>query len=210
VSFEGFPVAALDFYDDLEVDNTKSFWEAHKHVYAEAVLAPMKALTAALEPEFGTAKIFRPYRDVRFAKDKTPYKTHQGAFVAVAPETGFYVEVSPRGVRTGGGCYWFNPGRLAAFRAAIVHDQYGAELERLLEATRSSGYETGGERLKTAPRGFDKDHPRIELLRHKSLTIGRMIGFEPVIHTPDLLDLVRADWQAIRPVVDWIQRHANA
>ena len=209
MSFEGFPVAALDFYDDLEVDNTKSFWDAHKDVYNASVKAPMVALTDALAQEFGTAKVFRPYRDVRFAKDKTPYKTHQGAFVAVAPETGFYVELSPRGVRTGGGCYWFNPGRLAAFRAAVVHDQYGAELERLLADTEGAGYTTAGERLKTAPRGFDKEHPRIELLRHKSLILGRMIGFEPVIHTPELLDLVRDDWRAIRPVVDWIHRNAN-
>ena len=71
MTFEGFPVAAFDFYDDLEVDNTKSFWEARKAVYSEAVRAPMTALTAALEPEFGKAKIFRPYRDVRFAKDKS-------------------------------------------------------------------------------------------------------------------------------------------
>ena len=98
--FTGFPVAALDFYDDLEVDNTKSFWEKHKEVYAEAVKAPMTALCAALAPEFApdgqSAKVFRPYRDVRFAKDKTPYKTHQGAFVAVGPATGYYVELSAR------------------------------------------------------------------------------------------------------------------
>ena len=68
MSFTGFPVAALDFYDDLEMDNTKSFWESHKHVWKESVEAPTKALMAALEPEFGTAKVFRPYRDVRFAK----------------------------------------------------------------------------------------------------------------------------------------------
>ena len=101
MEFQGFPVAALDFYDDLEVDNTKSFWEAHKHVYAESVRAPMTALCASLEPEFGKAKIFRPYRDVRFAKDKTPYKTHQGAYVGVGPATGWYVEISPRGLRAG-------------------------------------------------------------------------------------------------------------
>ena len=103
--FAGFPVAALDFFDDLEVDNTKSFWEAHKQVHAESVKAPMTALTAALADEFGPAKVFRPYRDVRFAKDKTPYKTHQGAFVAAGPSTGWYVEVSARGVRTGAGFY---------------------------------------------------------------------------------------------------------
>jgi len=210
MGFEGFPTAALDFYDDLEVDNTRSFWEAHKTVYQEAVLAPMKELTAALEAEFGKAKIFRPYRDVRFAKDKTPYKTHQGAFVAAASRTGFYVEVSPRGVRTGGGCYSFEPERLAAFRAAIVHDTYGAELERLLAEVERDGYDIGGERLKTAPRGFDKDHPRIDLLRYKTLSVGHSLGFEPVIHTADLLDLVRDDWRAARPVVDWISRNANA
>ena len=71
MSFTGFPVAALDFYDDLEVDNTKSFWAAHKHVYLEAVRAPMTALVAELEAEFGPAKVFRPYRDVRFARATT-------------------------------------------------------------------------------------------------------------------------------------------
>ena len=103
MSFTGFPVSALDFYDDLEVENTKSFWESHRTTYDEAVRAPMVALVAALEPEFGSAKVFRPYRDVRFAKDKTPYETHQGAFVQAAPSTGWYVEVSARGTRVGAG-----------------------------------------------------------------------------------------------------------
>ena len=203
MSFEGFPVAALDFYDDLEVDNTKSFWEAHKQVYTESVLAPFKALTAALEPEFGTAKIFRPYRDVRFAKDKTPYKTHQGAFVGVAEATGYYVELSPRGVRLGGGFYHAPTDRLAAFRAAIVHDRFGPELERLLAEVEKDGFDIGGETLKTTPRGFDADHPRIGLLRHKSLTVGRSLGFEPVIHTAELADVVRDDWRRMRPLVEW-------
>jgi uncharacterized protein (TIGR02453 family) len=210
VSFTGFPVAALDFYDDLEVDNTKSFWEAHKHVYAESVRAPMVALTDALAPEFGTAKVFRPYRDVRFAKDKTPYKTHQGAFVAVGEATGYYVQVSPQGVRTGAGFYDAPSGRLAAFRAAVVHDHYGAELEKILAGIVAAGFEVGGDRLKTSPRGFDKDHPRIELLRHRSLTVGRSLGFEPVIHTPELLDVVRDDWRTLRPLVDWCARHLVA
>src|SRR6476661_3228434 len=155
--FTGFPVAALDFYDDLEVDNTRSFWEAHKHVYAEAVRAPMTALTDALAPEFGTAKIFRPYRDVRFAKDKTPYKAHQGAFVAVGEATGWYVEVSPRGVRTGAGFYESSGPRLAAYRAAAAHERFGPELEGILAALEQEGFEVGGDRLKTTPRGYDAD-----------------------------------------------------
>jgi uncharacterized protein (TIGR02453 family) len=208
--FTGFPEAALDFYDDLEMDNTKTFWEAHRDVYASAVAAPMKALTAALADEFGDAKIYRPYRDVRFAKDKTPYKTHQGAFVAKGPSTGYYVQVGAPGVRVGVGYYEASGPRLASIREAIVEQRRGAELEDILATMTSAGWELGGDRLKTAPRGYDADHPRIELLRHKSMTLGKAYGFEPIIHTPELVDQVRADWRAATPFVEWVQRHARA
>ena len=204
MSFTGFPVAALDFYDDLEMDNTKSYWEAHKAVYAEAVKAPMVALTEALAPEFGTAKIFRPYRDVRFAKDKTPYKTHQGAYVAVAPATGWYVEVSAPGVRVGAGFYHAESADLARIRDGIADERTGTELAKLLRSLKRKGFELGGETLKTTPRGYDADHPRIDLLRHKSMTLGKSYGFEPVIHTAELLDLVRRDWRSLRSFVDWV------
>lgn len=207
--FTGFPVAALDFYDDLEMDNTKSFWTAHKEVYETAVKAPMAALVAALEPEFGTAKIFRPYRDVRFAKDKTPYKTHQGAYVAAGPATGWYVQVAAPGVRVGGGFYDASSERLAGIRAAIDDERTGAALVRILDALVADGWTLGGETLKTSPRGYDADHPRIDLLRHKSMTLGRDYGFEKVIHTPQLLDRVREDWRALTPFVEWVQDHAG-
>ncbi len=202
--FAGFPVAALDFYDDLEVDNTKSFWEAHKATYDEAVRAPMAALCAALEPEFGEAKVFRPYRDVRFAKDKTPYKTHQGGFVQAGPATGWYVQVAATGVRVSVGYYHAEKDPLAAIRAGIDDDLTGAQLLRIVNKLRKGGWEQGGETLKTTPRGFDADHPRIDLLRHKSLTFSKDYGFDEVIHTPALLDRVRADWRAGRPLVEWV------
>lgn len=188
------------------MDNTKSFWEAHKDVYRDSVQSPMKALTDELAPEFGTVKIFRPYRDVRFARDKTPYKTHQGAFAGVAPSTGWYVELSPRGVRTGAGFYDAEAPRLAAFRNAIVEEKTGTQLKRILAKIERSGFEISGDRLKTSPRGYDKEHPRIELLRHRSLFAGRLIGFEPVIHTPEVADLIRQDWRALKPLVDWLAR----
>src|SRR5680860_542984 len=130
--FTGFPEAALDFYDDLEMDNTKSYWAEHKQTYESAVRTPMAALVQALEEEFGTAKIFRPYRDVRFAKDKTPYKTHQGAFVARGPATGWYVQVGAPGVRVGVGFYEASSPRLARIRDAIAEGRRGKELERIL------------------------------------------------------------------------------
>jgi uncharacterized protein (TIGR02453 family) len=208
-TFVGFPVAALDFYDDLEVDNTRTYWEKNKDVYTESVKAPMAALCAALAPEFGEAKVFRPYRDVRFAKDKTPFKTHQGAFVPAGPATGWYVEVSARGVRTGAGFYEASSPRLASIRAAIDDDRRGPELERLLAGLAADGWDVAGERLKTTPRGYPADHPRIGLLRHKSMTVGRSHGFEPVVHTPELLDVVRDDWRALRPFVEWVAQNAE-
>jgi uncharacterized protein (TIGR02453 family) len=204
VTFAGFPVEALDFYDDLEADNTKSFWAAHKHVWERSVRDPMMALTEALAPEFGAAKVFRPYRDVRFAKDKTPYKDHQGAFVGVAPATGWYVELGSPGIRVGAGFYDADGDRLGRIRAAVADDRRGGELVRLLAALDRRGWERRGDTLRTAPRGYPADHPRIGLLRHKSLTMTRSYGFEEVIHSPALLDRVRADWRAARPFVEWL------
>jgi uncharacterized protein (TIGR02453 family) len=202
--FSGFPEAALDFYDDLETDNTKSFWTAHKEVYESAVKAPMLALLGALEPEFGPGKAFRPYRDVRYAKDKTPYKEHQGGFVANGPSTGWYVQVDPRGVMVALGFYAADSARLGRFRDAVVDDRTGAQLEAILAELTDVGWEIGGDRLKTTPRGYDAQHPRIELLRHKTLSLSKSYGFEPVIHTAELLDLVAADWKSGWPLIDWL------
>jgi uncharacterized protein (TIGR02453 family) len=201
--FGGFPEAALDFYDDLEMDNTRSLWEAHRAVYEAAVRRPMQLLVAELTEEFGEAKVFRPYRDVRFAKDKTPYKNHQGAFVAVAPSAGFYVQIGAPGVRVGGGFYRAESPALARVRTAIDTEHSGRQLQRILRELEGQGFEIGGEQLKTAPRGYRPDHPRIDLLRHKSITAGRSYGFEPVIHTRELLDQVRADWRSLRDLVGW-------
>ncbi|MCY7402971.1 MAG: DUF2461 domain-containing protein [Nocardioides sp.] len=204
MSFTGFPVAALDFYDDLEMDNTKSFWEAHRAVYKEAVEAPMRELCAELAPDFGAAKVFRPYRDVRFAKDKTPYKTHQGAFVGAGPSTGWYVEISPRGTRVGAGFYEASGPRLAAVREAMADEKTGKALERLLKRLEKDGFEISGDRLKTSPRGYDADHPRIHLLRCKQLIANKSYGFEGDAIGPGLADRVRADWKTLRPLVSWL------
>lgn len=208
--FDGFPEAALDFYDDLEMDNTKVFWEAHKDTYRTAVSEPMTALTEALADEFGAAKMFRPYRDVRFAKDKTPYKTHQGAYIPLGPATGYYVQLGAPGVRVGGGVYDTSPERLAAIRSAIDNDLHGAELFRILETLTGAGWEVGGDRVKTTPRGWSADHPRIDLLRYKSLTVMRDYGFDEVIHTARLVDRIRSDWREVTPLLEWIGRHGNA
>jgi uncharacterized protein (TIGR02453 family) len=201
--FTGFPEAALDFYDDLETDNTRSFWTAHADVYESCVRAPMKELADALAEDFGDAKLFRPHRDVRFSKDKSPYKTYQDMYVPVGPALGWYMRISAPGVIAGAGFYDAPPDKLRALRDVIAGPR-GTELEEILKPLVAAGFDIGGDTVATVPRGFDKDHPRIELLRHKSITAIHSYGFEPLIHSPQLLDAIRSDWTAARPLVEWL------
>ncbi|WP_009478967.1 DUF2461 domain-containing protein [Rhodococcus sp. JVH1] len=202
--FTGIPTAALDFYEDLEADNSKSFWTAHKSVYDDSVRAPMTALLAELESEFGAGKVFRPYRDVRFSKDKTPYKTHQGGFVETRPGVGYYVQIDAAGLFVAGGFYSHTPLHVGRFRDAVDDDRKGRELVRLVKKARSSGFEIGGDTLKTRPRGVAEDHPRLDLMRHRSLTASRSYLSPDWIETPRAADEVRTAWRSMRPLVEWL------
>jgi uncharacterized protein (DUF2461 family) len=102
MEFAGFPAGAFSFYEQLRVDNSKAFWIAHKGEYEQYVLRPIIALGEELEEEFGVASVFRPYRDIRFSADKSPYKTYQGMFVERAPGLGFYAGISADGVLASG------------------------------------------------------------------------------------------------------------
>lgn len=200
--FSGFPVAALDFYEDLEADNSKQFWNEHKATYETCVRAPMIAMLAELEAEFGTAKVFRPYRDVRFAKDKSPYKTHQGAYVAASPSVGWYVQIDASGLFVAGGFYGGTPAQIGALRATIDHDERGPALGKAVQKMVKSGYEIGGEKLKTRPRGIAEDHPRLGLMRHKSLTASRAYISPDWLESRQAVERVRADWRAMRPFIE--------
>jgi uncharacterized protein (DUF2461 family) len=107
-------------------------------------------------------------------------------------------------VRTGAGFYDASGPRIAHIREAIDDDRRGNELAFIIKKLEANGWRIGGHVLKTAPRGYDLSHPRINLLRHKSLTIGHDYGFEPIIHTPELLEAVRDDWRTLRPFVEWV------
>lgn len=204
MSFPGIPHAAAAFYADLEQDNSREFWARRRDDYQQHVRGPMETLLAELEPDFGPAKVFRPHRDVRFAADKSPYKTHQGGFVPVAEATGWYAEVSADGFRVGAGCYRMTSPRLAAYRCAVDEERSGTELAGIVVALRRTGWEIDGDRLATAPRGMSHTHPRIDLLRHRSLTTMRWIEDADVVTTPRLLPVVREHWEQLRPLVDWL------
>ncbi len=202
--FAGIPIDALDFYDDLTADNTKSFWTANKQRYEESVRAPMLALLADVEPEFGASSLFRPYRDVRFSKDKSPYKTHQGGFVEVVPGIGWYVHVDAEGLFVAAGFHGHDTAQVTRFRESVDEDVRGKLLAQIVESLRANSYEVSGDRLKTRPRGYAEDHPRLELLRHKTLTAQRSYGSPPWLSTPKAVTQVRKAWRDMRPLVEWV------
>jgi uncharacterized protein (TIGR02453 family) len=208
MTFRGIPAEAFEFYDGLVADNSKTYWTAHRETYEDAVKAPLVELLATLEPEFGAASLFRPYRDVRFSKDKRPYKDHQGAFVETQDAVGYYLQISGEGLHVAGG--WYDPAgpQVTRYRD-IVAGPGGAELEKLVASLGRKGYELGGDVLKTRPRGIDPDHPRIELLRHKSVVTGRT--WEPAawMSRASGATKVRDAWRAMRPLVEWLSANVG-
>ena len=206
MAFNGWPEEALDFYDALEADNSKTYWTAHKAVYEETVLEPMAELVEELAEEFGETKIFRPYRDVRFSKDKSPYKIHIGAMVGSG-----YIQLSARGLAAGDGMYGMDPGQLDRYRQAVANDIPGGELERLVTAIRQQEISVEGrDELKTAPRGYPADHPRIGLLRCKGLVAWKEWPVEPWLETAAARDQVAGFLRTARPLSDWLAAHAGA
>jgi uncharacterized protein (TIGR02453 family) len=207
MAFRGWPLEALDFYEGLEADNSKTYWAAHKAVYEEKVLAPMSALLAELEPEFGAGRIFRPYRDVRFSADKSPYKTAIGATL----ELGGYVQLSAKGLAAGAGMYQMGPAELDKYRRAVADEHSGQRLRRLVEALEARKIQVvGHETLKTVPRGYDREHPRADLLRHKGLVAwqewpaGAWLGRASA--RTRVVDFLRAS----RPLMSWLSDHVGS
>ncbi len=166
MGFKGWPPEAIEFFEGLEADNSKSYWLAHKAFYEGQVKGPMEALLAELAPEFGEGKVFRPNRDVRFSADKSPYKTAMGA---MAGDVG-YVQLSAKGLGVGSGMWMMAADQLDRYRRAVADDGTGEELVGIVAEARGHGLDVQGhDSLKTAPKGYPKDHPRIELLRNKGL-----------------------------------------
>jgi uncharacterized protein (TIGR02453 family) len=205
MAFRGWPVEAVEFYDGLEVDNSKAYWQRHKAVYERSVEAPMDELLTELTGEFGPGRIFRPYRDVRFSADKSPYKLN-----CAAQLPGGYISFSADGLFVGSGLYMPDAAQLQRYRAAVDEERSGTELESIVATLRADGYDVGAhDLLKTAPRGYAKDHPRIELLRHKGLVMSRSWPVDAWLHTGQAKDRVITCLRAARPLADWLARHVG-
>ena len=206
--FQGFGPDAIAFYEGLSVDNSRAYWQAHRSVYERDVAGPLHALAAELADEFGEAKGFRPYRDVRFSADKRPYK--ENAAMAVEDGAALYVSLSLEGLFVAGGLYQPSRDQLERFRALQDDDSVAADLDRVLADVATRGYPLGeGDPVRTAPRGYRKDHPRIDLLRRRTLTVAAQHEPGPWVHTHECLDLVREGWRTCRAWNTWLARHVG-
>lgn len=207
--FEGFAPEALTFFEQLRADNSKAFWVEHKPTYDDQVRAPLVALTDALSATYGKFTVFRPNRDIRFSKDKTPYKTNIAASAETEGGASVYIGFSADGLYSGTGYYYFAKDQLDRYRRAVASDGTGEKLVALVGTARKKGYEVHGEALKVAPRGYPKDHPRVALLRHRGLYCGRPFPIEPSLHTKAVLAKVKAALKAAQPVAQWLDEHVG-
>jgi uncharacterized protein (TIGR02453 family) len=213
-AFTGFPRATFTWFAELEADNTKAWFNAHRETYDNAVRGELEALLEELADELGgRVKLFRQHRDTRFSRDKSPYKTTTYGVIADRPdgEASLYAQLSAEGLFAGTGYYQLATDQLARFRAAVADGASGPALERVLAAVDAAGLERWGEALKTAPRGFPRDHPRAVLLRHKLLIAGRRLKprARGGLARDAARDFTRETWAACAPMTAWLDEHVG-
>ena len=227
-TFTGFRPEAIQFLADLAVNNDRAWFQARKADYERLLKEPLEALCAALADQFTERGIpftsdpvrspFRIYRDVRFSKDKSPYKTNisasfpyrdsvggSGSHAGEGSNPGGYFHMGPGEVYIGGGMWHPPASTVAAFRQAVVDDP--AAVRKLLDDpafVREFGA-LSGDKLRRVPPGFPKDHPEAELLKHKDFTFGKRLADEEVF-SPRLPDVIAGSFEVALPLVRFLGR----
>jgi uncharacterized protein (TIGR02453 family) len=220
LEFEGIGPKAARLMAELAHRQDREWYVAHKPELDAEVYAPLRALFAAAATELARlypkreldTHVFRVHRDVRFSKDKSPYKDHASAVIMVkGGGTGptsragaLYLQIGPD---EGGaaGMWAMEPDQLARYRKALLHERRGAELEKILKPLLKKGHQivsTG--QLSRAPKGVDPLHPRASLLRHKGLALDFPTIPAKVRHKPALLDWCVGQAREVAPVVRWL------
>jgi uncharacterized protein (TIGR02453 family) len=222
-AFRGFPDARGDFFLALALHNDRDWFQAHRTEYEEGWAAPMAALLeevrAGLRGAYGrralgAPKVFRIHRDVRFSKDKSPYKTHVAGWIPVetgrpaspgASPAAIYLHLGVDERFTGAGCWRLEPDALKRWRAAVLDPRRGALLTRRLAPLLADGWSTSAaETLARVPAGLDPDHPRAALLRLKGLVVDPGEVPRRLVTRPDLVPWLIEQARAAAPVVSWL------
>jgi len=203
--FTGWKGDFQGFFVGLKLNNSKAYFDAHRKQYDEEVKGPMVALLADLEPEFGAAHLSRPNRDIRFAADKSPYKTN----IYADSREGGYVALDSDNLTAAGGRYMVDGEQLARFRKAVAADRTGKELAAIVAALQKKGYEIGGQELKRVPSPYPQDHPRAELLKHKRLIYWKTWPIGPWIAPPKVRERVAQAWRDGEALNRWCAKHMD-
>ena len=207
----GFSPKASRFFQDLEEDNSREFWTAHSDIFEREVKQPMTALLESLPEKYQPFRLFRMNRDLRFTKDKSPYKTQLGA-MSDAGGKDYYLHLDGTGLMVAAGKYMMEPDQLDRYRSAVADNSTGQALERILAdlETHSIKTDIGMPALKSAPRGYAKDHPRVELLRQKGLIGYRTLPGTKLRDGSAVRDFVMETFEVCEPLVVWLGQHVGA
>ena len=213
-AFHGFGPEVFAWFAGLERDNSKAYFTATREHYDTDVRGGLQAMLEELSQTFGgEVKVFRQQRNLRFAPAGTPpYKTRTyGLLHGVhGPATALYAQLTAGGLYAGTGYHQLARDQLERFRAAVVDERAGPQLADLVDAARAGGLEVVGESLRTAPRGYPRDHPRGELLRYKALVAGRSRPGAAGIGRDEALEHVASAWRAAEPLNAWLAEHVGA
>ncbi len=211
-AFAGFGPEVHAFFTGLEADNRRAYFSVHRDVFEASVRGQLQAMLSELAGALGgDTKLFRPNRDVRFSRDKSPYKTNTYGLVLGAPlgPHGLYVSISADGLVAGSGYHVMARDQLERYRAGVDDEGRGSELARRADGAQRAGLELWGESLATAPRGYPRDHARIELLRRRSLAVGARHPCPDGIGRDAALRFVTDTWRAAAPVTGWLDAHVG-
>src|SRR5438128_7522572 len=213
IKFEGFGPGVRKWFKGLEADNSREYFAASRDFVEESIRGQMEALLTERSKEFGgEVKMFRQNRDIRFSADKSPNKTNTYGVVygsAIAAQ-GLYASISARGLVAGSGYHMMARDQLDRYREHVDDSKHGPQLTKLVAKAEKAGLELWGDSLATAPRGYPKDHARIELLRRKALSLGATLKFGRGISRTDGLRFVTMTWRAAAPVTGWLDEHVGA
>jgi uncharacterized protein (TIGR02453 family) len=218
--FEGFADVRASFFRALAKHQSRDWFTAHRGEYESGWLEPMHALLGELSErieglfprrQLGEPKVFRIFRDVRFSRDKSPYKTHVagaiplgGSGVVPGGPAAIYVHLGTD-VYVGAGHYSLDPAQLERYRAAVLDERRGAELARITARLTKAGFTLGAyETLKKAPRGVDPAHPRVALLKQKGLVTGFPDLPTELITSRALIPWLLKGAKQTAPLVEWL------
>lgn len=220
--FSGFPKEALGFLAGLERNNEKEWFDEQREVYERALMEPAKALVAALAPKLKqfaptihaeprvNGSIMRMNRDVRFSKDKSPYKTHldlifwHGAEGRGWETPGFFFRLRPKSLLLGAGMHSLEGPLLERYRKAVADPKRGADLVKLASALRADGYDVGGEHYKRPPAGYEAEGDRARFLLHAGLYAGLEEPPPRAIHSAAFVAHCAGRFRRMKPLFDWL------